>query len=57
MIIIMIICGLLFVCLFFHLFCKTNLKIEMIGNKIKFMEEKKTCFSIKYIILINHKKT
>lgn len=46
MIIIMIICGLLFVCLFFHLFCKTNLKIEMIGNKIKFMEEKKPVLAL-----------
>lgn len=43
------------VCLFFHLFRKTNLKIEMIGNKIKFMEKKKS-FRIKNIILINHKK-
>lgn len=36
------------VCLFFHLFRKTNLKIEMIGNKIKFMEKKKV-FALKIL--------
>lgn len=36
------------VCLFFHLFCQTNLKIEMIGNKIKFME-KNTVLALKIL--------